>query len=389
MIADSVQRARLATAVYTLVALILAAVGGGWIGLARVDPALIIPGMGWASIAAAAISPTLQCRQLVVRTLVLLLASAVCVWGFAGWVFPWWQWGALVLASVAINAAIMAIVAWWRGKPHTRVAKAMLAVVAITAAITLSITSWRALPYFYDDARDAERLTLSVLSGVPLTADHMTFGASMHGASFRAPVLRRLEVIGSITLIDSISDQLRPGTLLLLIHPRALEPQQLVAIDAFVRGGGRAMILADGLSSWPTAYPAGDARNPAVTSLLTPLLTHWGLTLDAPDGLRAMAVTHTDSGERLRFFSPGRLHADGRACVVSTGGVIARCAIGAGRAIIVADADWLDADHWRGPAGEGAAHDTAGNIDWLIGQLRRLAGDNAGRRAWFHPVWTR
>src|SRR3546814_20851510 len=90
------------------------------------------------------------------------------------------------------------------------------------------------------------------------------------------PALLRLEAAGPVQLVDSLADHVPPsGAALLLAHPPALAPRDLVAVDAFVRGGGRAVILADALSGWPARHPLGDPRNPPVTSLLTPLLDPW------------------------------------------------------------------------------------------------------------------
>src|SRR3546814_13227192 len=65
-------------------------------------------------------------------------------------------------------------------------------------------------------------------------------------------------------------------------------------------------LLADALSGWPVRHPLGDPRNPPVTSLLTPLLGHWGMVLGAaPLGERA-AQGFDVASRRLRLFSAGR-----------------------------------------------------------------------------------
>jgi hypothetical protein len=50
--------------------------------------------------------------------------------------------------------------------------------------------------------------------------------------------------------------------LMLLAQPRLLAPEELVAFDEWVRGGGRALILADPALAWPSALPPGDVRRP-------------------------------------------------------------------------------------------------------------------------------
>ena len=75
-------------------------------------------------------------------------------------------------------------------------------------------------------------------------------------------------------------------------------------------------------------------------------------------------------------------------CVVSPDAIIARCVLGQGKVVLVADADWLGAPQWRGPSGSGPAHISSGNIEWLIAQVDGLAGHVPTRPAIFRPVWT-
>ena len=125
-------------------------------------------------------------------------------------------------------------------------------------------------------------------------------------------------------------------------------PEDLVAVDSFVRRGGAVLIFADGLLSWPSAFPVGDSRNPPVTSLLSPLLDHWGVTLDAPAGLRQEPVDILDGLMRLALFSPGRLRvAADSPCRVGLDGLVANCRIGRGRVSIIADADMLNDTHYK------------------------------------------
>jgi hypothetical protein len=92
----------------------------------------------------------------------------------------------------------------------------------------------------------------------------------------------------------------------------------------------------------------------------TGLLAHWGLRLDAPDE-RGRQVRRLGS-YRIVTVSPGRLA--GR-CEVGNDGFDASCRIGKGRAIIIADADFLNT-----PAlGPEAQH----NLDALVEMLVALA----------------
>lgn len=73
---------------------------------------------------------------------------------------------------------------------------------------------------------------------------------------------------------------LRGISALVIAQPRLLQPAELVALDDWLRRGGRAVIFADPLLLWPSALPLGDPRRPPLTSLLDPLMAHWGLRLE-------------------------------------------------------------------------------------------------------------
>lgn len=200
------------------------------------------------------------------------------------------------------------------------------------------------------------------------------------------PALQQLEAIGPLWLIDSFTGQrLQKSDILFLAHPRALSPEQYVAIDGHVRGGGRALILADALSSWPMPHALGDARNPPVTSLLTPLLDHWGVAL--------RGVAHGESGEhvvdnagqRLRLLSAGRFSEFPDSCEALEAGYLLRCQIGAGQALIVGDADFLQSGLWQGQSHLGWHLISSDAIAWTAGQLW---GDGAGQ-GFLSPIWLR
>ena len=91
----------------------------------------------------------------------------------------------------------------------------------------------------------------------------------------------------------------------------------------------------------------------------TGLLAHWGLRLAAPE--ERGPVGRKLAGQEVTTASPGVLSGG---CAISGDGLVAHCAIGAGRATIVADADFLDADR----LGEPARH----NLEALLAELADL-----------------
>lgn len=138
---------------------------------------------------------------------------------------------------------------------------------------------------------------------------------------------------------------------LLLAQPRALAPQENVALDNWVRGGGRLLLFADPLLTADTAFAIGDKRRPQDVALLSPILTRWGLhlryDLDQPAGERAVAVDGVSipvnqAGQfALVPTAPG---APAR-CTLAGEGIVADCTIGKGRALIMADAALFEPQH--------------------------------------------
>ncbi|WP_324828202.1 DUF4350 domain-containing protein [Qipengyuania zhejiangensis] len=148
-------------------------------------------------------------------------------------------------------------------------------------------------------------------------------------------------------------DALEPDTLqgvekLILAQPRPLAPSENVALDDWVRGGGRVLLFADPMLTRHSDYAIGDKRRPQDVVLISPILARWGLQLgfdeEQPAGERwekafdaAMPVNLAGRFTRVEPGAP----AD---CTVSETGVLARCTIGKGRVTVIADAALLDPD---------------------------------------------
>ena len=119
-----------------------------------------------------------------------------------------------------------------------------------------------------------------------------------------------------------------------MAQPRAQPAEDLVALDRWVRGGGRVLLLADPMLEWPSERPLGDPLRPPPMFMDTGLLGHWGLRLDAPD--ERGPKTAKLGGYRISTVSPGPLSGS---CRISADRLVAHCRLGQGRATIVADAD--------------------------------------------------
>ena len=200
-----------------------------------------------------------------------------------------------------------------------------------------------------------DRPNLLLLTSLPLV-----FGEQFSLRGGGSPALAALETRYRVVPISVTGPaDLARGRLLLMAHPAAQPAENLVALDDWVRRGGRLLLLADPMLEWPSSRPLGDPLRPPPMFVDTGLLAHWGLRLDAPDE-RGPALRKL-GGYDVEAISPGRLVGG---CEIAADGAVARCRIGKGRAIVVADADFLDTAR----LGKPARH----NLDGLLSELAGL-----------------
>ena len=203
--------------------------------------------------------------------------------------------------------------------------------------------------------RPANRPALLLLTSLPIV-----FGQEFALTGAGSPAVERLKARYRVLPISVTNgSELAKGGLLLMAQPPAQTPENLVALDDWVRRGGRVLLLADPLLDWPSERPLGDPLRQPPMFMDTGLLAHWGLRLDAPD--KREPAARKLGGYEVMTVSPGKLV--GR-CQITADRLVAYCRIGEGRAAVIADADLLDVSR----LGSGAEH----NLDGLLGELARV-----------------
>lgn len=173
-----------------------------------------------------------------------------------------------------------------------------------------------------------------------------------------------IERRGKIVALDTLLDLTRLDRLI-IAQPRPLSPDENVALDLWVREGGRVLLFADPMLTQESAFALGDRRRPQDIALISPILGRWGLELrfdeQQPGGSRENA------GEALPVNLAGELAlraggVDAR-CVIGAQALVARCKVGKGRVVVVADAALLEA--------EAGAEVQADRLDALLGDAFR------------------
>ncbi|MDG2003602.1 MAG: ABC transporter [Novosphingobium sp.] len=158
-----------------------------------------------------------------------------------------------------------------------------------------------------------------------------------------------LEEHGNVRPLDSLAGPdgtlpLARGALLVMAQPRPLAPDENVALDEWVRSGGRVLLFADPMLTAESDYALGDKRRPQDVVLLSPILAHWGLELQFDEEQPAGEHSASLLGDEVTVNLPGRFVPSGnsRECTLLASGLAARCQIGAGRVLALADAAMLE-----------------------------------------------
>lgn len=166
--------------------------------------------------------------------------------------------------------------------------------------------------------------------------------------------LDTLSPIPGLTDDAAETDPLEGLSRLAIVQPRGLSPADNVALDEWVTGGGQLLLVLDPMLSGHYEFALGDPRRPVDTALIPPVVERWGLQVlfDAEqEPSRAVAL----DGLSLPVAFAGEVREiAGKSgdCDIAGDGVIAKCRVGEGRVIILADAAIFE---------HGDGHDHHGN----------------------------
>lgn len=184
--------------------------------------------------------------------------------------------------------------------------------------------------------------------------------------------LTALRERGQVRPIDSLANEdgklaLPASAVLVLAQPYPFSPDEYVALDDWVRAGGRVLLFADPMLTFHSAFALGDRRRPQDIIKLDPILARWGLRLmRGDDDGDAHGETVDLDGLAMPVAIPGTFTLTaGSGCKLSHDGLIVQCKIGRGRVLAVADAALLEPD-------EHADADSESHRKVLLALLNRL-----------------
>ncbi len=224
-----------------------------------------------------------------------------------------------------------------------------------------------------------QRPVLGLMTTLPLQWEEGEIGDIIQSGGVPSPAYSRLNSKYDIRPVDSLATKNIKGVnVMLLAQPRAFSSSEFLELDEWMRGGGRLLLLADPALQWESIYPLGDKRRPLFTSLLSPLFKHWGVELVlavGPEEEKRQVYEIDDL--TISTVTSGEWQALGKAaqnCKIGAHAKVAECNIGRGKAILLADADLLNSEHWQGSGIRGVTGvDDFDNITWIERQLDKLA----------------
>lgn len=224
----------------------------------------------------------------------------------------------------------------------------------IAAVILAGVLLFRHLDSAEAARETPETLEIQLMTSLPIIwGEGASLGDILSDDTPPYPIYSYWQKRYKIEPVDSFENLQKSETdIVILAQPRAMAPADLADIDAWVRGGGRAIVMTDPALVWPSELPLGDNRRPLISGLLSPLLSHWGLELVVLEDMER-AFVELDFGDLkiatagVGAFRPLAAKTSARAdCQFSSGNILADCKVGKGRAILIADADFLHENMW-------------------------------------------
>lgn len=267
-----------------------------------------------------------------------------------------------------------------------RIGPAILKRLWIGVLLVIAVASLLSAMRYLRPAQNTDLPKLGLMTSLPLQWSEGGIEAAIAPGAAPHPAYARLAEKYDIVSVDDLTGLDRSDfPTLLLAQPRAFSPDEFVRLDAWVRQGGRLLVLADPALQWGSLYSLGDKRRPLFTSLLSPLFSHWGIELVLPLTEKLPQVEIDVDGVPIRTQTLGAWQTNkGRAnaiCTIAENQFVADCNVGKGRALLVADADFLDSAYWQGQGLRSVAgRDEFDNMAWVTALISALATDNKTAR---------
>lgn len=213
-----------------------------------------------------------------------------------------------------------------------------------------------------------ERPALGLMTSLPLYWQEDASLADIAAGRALPPWQRRrietrlaLVPLDTLTPVPALSpdapetDPLAGLARLAVIQPRGLSPADNVALDEWVRAGGKLLLVLDPALTGDYAAPLGDPRRPVDSALVPPVVARWGMAVSF-DAAQGPGASQVPLGEgTLPLALAGRIAITDPAagqCRLLAGDAAATCEIGKGQVTLIADAALFEHPELAGVEGE-------------------------------------
>ena len=166
-----------------------------------------------------------------------------------------------------------------------------------------------------------------------------------------------LDTLSPIPALDPEANEIDPiGDLdrLAVIQPRGLSPADNVALDDWVRAGGRLLLVLDPAMTAHSEYALGDPRRPVDAALIPPVVARWGLEVrfdEAQPPVRSARLGEVELPLELSG-EVREIAGSDTQCRFGDQSAYAVCTVGKGRVTLLADAALFALGSADDPEGE-------------------------------------
>lgn len=168
--------------------------------------------------------------------------------------------------------------------------------------------------------------------------------------------LDTLSPVAGLSPGEPETDPLAGLTRLAVIQPRGLSPADNAALDAWVRAGGRLLLVLDPALTGEYDLPLGDPRRPVDTALIPPVVVRWGMAVRFDEAQPGTVSTAQLAQATLPLALSGSVEITDPAageCSLTAEGAAAICRVGKGRVTLIADAALFEHPELAGEGGAG------------------------------------